>query len=248
MEGNGNKKDDFLNPNSSLRKRIFDVFVAGSALVILFPLLLVVAILIKLDSKGPVFFLSKRIGAGYKVFNLYKFRTMRTGAEKELKNLTHLNLYSNEKQEFNPNTKGNLIDDSGWRDEKNLLESQNRKSAFMKFKNDPRITKLGAFLRNTSIDEIPQLINVIKGDMSLVGNRPLPLYEAEKLTKDESVARFLAPAGLTGLWQVTKRGKGELSAKERQDLDNFYAYKHNWKFDLTLIFKTVPALFQTEKM
>ncbi len=84
--------------------------------------------------------------------------------------------------------------------------------------------------------------------MSLVGNRPLPIYEAEKLTKDESVARFLAPAGLTGLWQVTKRGKGDLSAKERQDLDNIYAYNHDWKFDLTLIARTVPALFQSEKM
>lgn len=248
LEGNGNKKDDFLNPKSSFRKRIFDIFVAGSALIILSPLLLVVAILIKLDSKGPVFFLSKRIGAGYKVFNLYKFRTMRTGAEKEIKNMTHLNMYETVNQELNSNQDGNLIDDSGWRDEESLLDSQNQKSAFMKFKNDPRITKLGAFLRNTSIDEIPQLINIIKGDMSLVGNRPLPLYEAEKLTKDESVARFLAPAGLTGLWQVTKRGKGELSAKERQELDNTYAYKHNWKFDLTLIFKTVPALFQTEKM
>lgn len=239
---------DFPTPQSSLRKRAFDILVAGSALIVLLPLLLVVAILIKLDSKGPVFFLSKRIGAGYKVFELYKFRTMRTGAEKEIKNLAHLNMYETTKNEGFENINGNLIDDSGWKNEETLLDAQTNKSAFLKFKNDPRITKLGAFLRNTSIDEIPQLINIIKGDMSLVGNRPLPLYEAEKLTKDESVARFLAPAGLTGLWQVTKRGKGELSAKERQDLDNTYAYKHNWKFDLTLIFKTVPALFQSEKM
>ncbi len=249
----GNRKDDsdngsFLTPKSSFRKRAFDIMVAGSALLVLSPILLIVAILIKLDSKGPVFFFSKRIGAGYKVFELYKFRTMRTGAEKEIKNMAHLNMYETEKQEENPETDGNLIDDSGWKNEDKLLDSQNQESAFLKFKNDPRITKLGAFLRNTSIDEIPQLINIIKGDMSLVGNRPLPLYEAEKLTKDESVARFLAPAGLTGLWQVTKRGKGELSAKERQDLDNTYAYRHDWKFDLTLIAKTVPALFQSEKM
>lgn len=252
FEGNGknksNHEDIFLTPKSSFRKRAFDILVAGSALIILSPILLVVAILIKLDSKGPVFFLSKRIGAGYKVFELYKFRTMKTGAEKEIKNMAHLNMYESVNEEVSSKTEGNLIDDSGWKDENALLETQNQKSAFLKFKNDPRITKLGAFLRNTSIDEIPQLINIIKGDMSLVGNRPLPLYEAEKLTKDESVARFLAPAGLTGLWQVTKRGKGELSAKERQDLDNTYAYEHNWKFDLTLIFKTVPALFQSEKM
>jgi lipopolysaccharide/colanic/teichoic acid biosynthesis glycosyltransferase len=249
----GNSKNDsengnFLTPKSSFRKRAFDIFVAGAALLVLSPILLIVAILIKLDSKGPVFFFSKRIGAGYKVFELYKFRTMRSGAEKEIKNMAHLNMYETETQEVNVETNGNLIDDSGWKNEENLLDAQNQKSAFLKFKNDPRITKLGAFLRNTSIDEIPQLINIIKGDMSLVGNRPLPLYEAEKLTKDDSIARFLAPAGLTGLWQVTKRGQGELSAKERQDLDNTYAYRHDWKFDLTLIAKTVPALFQSEKM
>lgn len=246
------KKDsengNFLTPKSSFRKRAFDIFVAGSALVLLSPILLIVAILIKLDSKGPVFFFSKRIGAGYKVFELYKFRTMRTGAEKEIKNMAHLNIYETKITDENVETEGNLIDDSGWKNEEKLLDAQNQKSAFLKFKNDPRITKLGAFLRNTSIDEIPQLINILKGDMSLVGNRPLPLYEAEKLTKDESIARFLAPAGLTGLWQVTKRGKGELSAAERQDLDNTYANKHDWKFDLTLIAKTVPALFQSEKM
>ncbi len=249
----GNRRNDsdngnFLTPKSSFRKRAFDIFVAGSALLVLSPILLIVAILIKLDSKGPVFFFSKRIGAGYKVFELYKFRTMRMGAEKEIKNIAHLNMYETEIKVENTEIDGNLIDDLGWKNEEKLLDSLNQKSAFLKFKNDPRITKLGAFLRNTSIDEIPQLINIIKGDMSLVGNRPLPLYEAEKLTKDESIARFLAPAGLTGLWQVTKRGKGDLSAKERQELDNIYAYHHDWKFDLTLIAKTVPALFQSEKM
>ncbi|AFK04960.1 response regulator receiver protein [Emticicia oligotrophica DSM 17448] len=238
----------FLTPKLSFRKRFFDIVVAGTALLLLSPLLLIVAILIKLDSKGPVFFLSKRIGAGYKVFELYKFRTMRTGAENEIKNMAHLNMYETAKQEVDLASDGNLIDDSGWKNEEVILDENSQKSAFLKFKDDPRITKLGAFLRNTSIDEIPQLINIIKGDMSIVGNRPLPLYEAEQLTKDESIARFLAPAGLTGLWQVTKRGKGELSAKERQDLDNTYAQKHNWKFDLKLIAKTFPALFQSEKM
>ena len=212
------------------------------------PILLIVAILIKIDSKGPIFFFSKRIGAGYKVFDLYKFRTMRTGAEKEVSKMGHLNMYQNLQKKIIKTTDGELISDNGWTNETNLLETKHNESAFLKFKNDPRITRLGAFLRNTSIDEIPQLINIIKGDMSLVGNRPLPLYEAEKLTKDESAARFLAPAGLTGLWQVTKRGKGELSAKEREELDNNYAFRHNWKFDLTLIAKTVPALFQSEKM
>jgi lipopolysaccharide/colanic/teichoic acid biosynthesis glycosyltransferase len=236
------------SPKSSLRKRLFDILVASLALIILLPLLILVAILIKIDSKGPILFLSKRIGAGYQVFDLYKFRTMRMGAEKEINNLAHLNMYHTHHQDVKYDLESQLIDDSGWKNEDDLLHEQHNQSAFLKFKNDPRITKLGTFLRNTSIDELPQLINIIKGDMSLVGNRPLPLYEAEKLTKDESAARFLAPAGLTGLWQVTKRGKGEVSAEERQKLDNIYTFRHNWKFDLTLIARTVVSLFQSEKM
>jgi lipopolysaccharide/colanic/teichoic acid biosynthesis glycosyltransferase len=104
-------------------------------------------------------------------------------------------------------------------------------------------------LRNSSLDEIPQLLNVFKGDMSIVGNRPLPLYEAEKLTKDMFAKRFLAPAGLTGLWQVTKRGKGgPMSEEERISLDNTYADHYGFWFDVKLILKTIPALFQKENV
>ena len=107
----------------------------------------------------------------------------------------------------------------------NLLNNNNDENAnFIKIQDDPRITKVGKFIRNTSIDELPQLINVIKGDMSLVGNRPIPIYEAEKLTKDELCKRFLSPAGLTGLWQVEHRGKkGKMSDRERIELDNKYS-------------------------
>ena len=115
---------------------------------------------------------------------------------------------------------------------------------FCKIKNDPRVTRLGQFLRDTSLDELPQLFNVLKGDMSLVGNRPLPLYEAEKLTKDQIAWRFLAPAGITGLWQVTKRGKDNMSEEERIQLDMEYAMKNSFLYDLKILFSTIPALLQ----
>jgi hypothetical protein len=121
-------------------------------------------------------------------------------------------------------------------------------SAFFKIKNDPRITRIGNFIRNTSIDELPQLWNVFIGDMSIVGNRPLPLYEAEKLTTDKYALRFHAPAGITGLWQVEKRGKGDMSEEERLMLDNVYAENHSLVNDVRLILKTIPALLQKESV
>ena len=199
-----------------LLKRMVDILSSTIGLLLLSPLFLLIAILIKLESKGPIFYVSKRTGTGYKIFNFYKFRTMRMGADKEMENLKHLNQY---------NTNGD--------------------SSFVKIENDPRVTTLGNFLRNTSLDEIPQLINVLLGDMSLVGNRPLPLYEAERLTRDQWAKRFLAPAGITGLWQVTKRGKGgDMSEEERMELDIIYAEKSSFLFDLAIMFKTVPAIFQ----
>lgn len=147
---------------------------------------------------------------------------MRVGADKELEKLSHLNQYS-----------GNGTPSNG---------------VFFKIKNDPRITKFGQFIRSTSLDEIPQLFNVLIGDMSLVGNRPLPLYEAEKLTKDQIAWRFLAPAGITGLWQITKRGKDNMSEEERIALDMEYAMKNSLLLDVKIMLKTVPALLQKEKV
>lgn len=204
-------------------KRAFDILVSGSALLILSPLMLVIAIIIKLESKGDVFYNAKRAGTGYKIFDFYKFRSMRQGADAEVKKMQHMNEYS-------------------------ANSESEAKSVFFKVKDDPRITKFGHFLRNTSLDELPQLINVLKGDMSLVGNRPLPLYEAQQLTKDEWAMRFMAPAGITGLWQVTKRGKGDLSEEERIQLDIDYAKNSSFWYDIGLIFKTFPALLQEEKV
>ena len=115
---------------------------------------------------------------------------------------------------------------------------------FFKLRNDPRITKIGMFLRNTSLDELPQFFNVLKGDMSIVGNRPLPLYEARTLTTNQMAERFMAPAGITGLWQVSKRGKEDMSAEERIQIDIDYARKHSIKNDLLIMLKTPSALIQ----
>ena len=122
-------------------------------------------------------------------------------------------------------------------------------NAFVKIENDPRITKVGKFIRNTSIDELPQLFNILKGDMSIVGNRPLPLYEAEKLTVDKSIDRFMAPAGLTGLWQVEERGKGGMmSAEERKQLDILYGQTYNFMLDMKIIFRTLTAFIQKKNV
>ena len=116
-------------------------------------------------------------------------------------------------------------------------------------KNDPRVTPIGKFIRKTSIDELPQLFNILKGDMSIVGNRPLPLYEAELLTSDEHIDRFMGPAGLPGLWQVEKRGEaGKLSAEERKQLDITYAKTFSFWLDIKIILKTVTAFIQKENV
>jgi lipopolysaccharide/colanic/teichoic acid biosynthesis glycosyltransferase len=200
-------------------KRAFDILVSATALFFLLPVCLLIALIIKLESKGPIFYISKRAGTGYKIFNFYKFRSMRTGSDAELQKLAHLNQYG-----------------------------KNNGSVFFKIKDDPRITPFGAFIRKTSLDEIPQLFNVLTGDMSLVGNRPLPLYEAEKLTKDQIAWRFLAPAGITGLWQITKRGKDNMSEDERIALDMEYAMKNSFWLDMKILFSTIPALLQKEKV
>ena len=207
-------------------KRAFDVVASGIGLLVLSPLLLVTAICVKLESPGPVIYKSKRVGAGYKIFDFYKFRSMRSDADKMLDTISDLNQYSGDVQ--SSDTKA--------------------KSAFVKFKNDPRVTKVGKFLRKTSIDELPQLVNVLIGDMSLVGNRPLPLYEAEQLTTNEWSTRFLGPAGLTGLWQISKRGQKDMSDQERKELDNFYAANYSILLDLKIILKTIPALIQKENV
>jgi hypothetical protein len=131
----------------------------------------------------------------------------------------------------------------------NKEKEEENNNAFVKIENDPRITKVGRFIRKYSIDELPQLFNILRGDMSIVGNRPLPLYEAEKLTVDSSIDRFMAPAGLTGLWQVEERGKGGLmSAEERKQLDITYGQTYNFMLDMKIIFRTLTAFIQKDNV
>ncbi|HTI89869.1 MAG TPA: sugar transferase [Puia sp.] len=200
-------------------KRLFDILVASIALLLLSPIMLLIAIAIKLESKGPVFYIAKRAGRGYRIFNFYKFRTMVTGADKKIGELTHLNQYNG-----------------------------GSSALFFKINNDPRITRVGTFLRNTSLDELPQLLNVLVGDMSLVGNRPLPLYEAASLTTDGYAARFMAPAGITGLWQIKKRGNKDMSVEERINIDIDYVSKCNFMTDFWIIANTPLALVQKENV
>jgi lipopolysaccharide/colanic/teichoic acid biosynthesis glycosyltransferase len=196
-------------------KRSIDILVSFFALVFFAPVFLIIALAIRIESRGNIFYISKRAGMGYRIFNFYKFRTMFPGADRSRAEFTHLNQYQDSEI-----------------------------ARFFKVKNDPRITRVGRFLRNTSLDELPQLFNVLLGDMSLVGNRPLPLYEAENLTTDFLAKRFLAPAGITGLWQVQKRGRREMSGDERIDLDIDYADKSNLLYDMWIMARTPQALMQ----
>ena len=191
-------------------------------------------------------------------------------ADKRLKEFEHLNQYvhnddSEENEEIiqkrvseqsDTNKKGSvLIGDEEEVDElaHNKKRKESAKSAFIKFDNDPRITKVGSIIRKLSIDELPQLINVLKGDMSIVGNRPLPLYEAEMLTTDEWTDRFNGPAGITGLWQVEARGRtSKMSPEERKQLDVKYVEYANsnraFLIDMWIVLRTFKAVFQKENV
>ena len=245
-------------------KRSFDIIVSVITIIILFPFLLLLAALIKIESKGPVIYVSKRVGSNYKVFDFYKFRSMYIDADKRLKEFINLNQYkdfedfadfdyenSNKIPFFDKFMSDIYVSDQEIVPESVYLREKKirQKNNFVKYVNDPRITKVGRFLRKFSLDELPQLINILKGDMSFVGNRPLPLYEAEQLTTDEYIDRFFAPAGLTGIWQVEKRGiSGSLSPEERKQLDIYYAHNYNFWMDIKILFKTLTAFIQKENV
>lgn len=257
----------FVNVNSykiPVIKRVFDIILSLLAITILAPFMMFISLVIRLESKGSAFYKSKRVGSNYRIFDFWKFRSMYMDADKRLKEMEKLNQYATDSPETEQHIPFPEVPDSNHPEQVNQTFlvgddfivpekehiSQKRKrngNAFIKIERDPRITKVGRFIRKYSLDELPQLLNVFKGDMSIVGNRPLPLYEAELLTQDQSIERFIAPAGLTGLWQVEKRGNsGKLSAEERKQLDIYYAQHYSVWLDIQIIFRTFTAFIQKE--
>lgn len=262
-----------------LWKRMFDIIFSSFAIIVLLPVFLLTAIAIRLESKGPVLFKSKRVGTNYKIFDFLKFRSMYADASERLKELSkQCNQYAGKHDDSRNgmitsplgDNAEMMMEEAGLESEMmisdeevmlvgddfvvsesdfNKQRSEDINNAFVKIENDPRITKVGRFIRKYSIDELPQLFNILRGDMSIVGNRPLPLYEAEKLTGDECIDRFMAPAGLTGLWQVEERGKGGLmSAEERKQLDIKYGQTYNFALDMKIIFRTLTAFIQKDNV
>lgn len=246
---------ELVSYKTPLPKRIFDITMVTLALIPLIPIMSLVALAIRLESKGPVVYKSKRVGANFKVFDFLKFRSMYPDADRRLKEVEHLNQYVAEKVEekcskCNELPEGQYCSPLVYYDgeqicERIAIQRKNAKKAFLKIQNDPRITKVGKLIRNTSIDELPQLFNILKGDMSIVGNRPLPVNEANAITKSKWARRFQAAAGLTGLWQVELRGRsGEMSEEERFMLDNEYASNNSFWGDIALILRTLKIFIQ----
>jgi lipopolysaccharide/colanic/teichoic acid biosynthesis glycosyltransferase len=264
-----------LNFKIPLWKRLFDIVFSTIAIIVLSPIFIITAIAIRLESKGPIVYKSKRVGTNYTIFEFLKFRSMYVDADQRLAELSkdHNQYASISKDESiakvvkNDNALEMMamgMDGDMMGDEEIMLvgddfvvsetdfnkqKEADNSSPFIKIENDPRVTRVGRFIRKYSIDELPQLFNILKGDMSIVGNRPLPLYEAEKLTADSSIDRFMAPAGLTGLWQVEERGKGgAMSAEERQQLDIVYGQTYSFMMDMKIILRTFKHFKQAENV
>ena len=206
-----NKTQYFKKKYYKIIKTIFDLFFALIILVVGSPIFIIIALLVKLSSRGPIFFLQKRIGKNKKSFNCIKFRTMHPEAEDILENL--------------------IINNEALR--KEFEETH-------KLKNDPRITNIGKFLRKTSLDEIPQFLNVIKMEMSIVGPRPIVKKEILKYGKSYKKVISIKP-GITGLWQVS--GRNNLSYKRRVILDCLYVDNMSPIIDLRIIIRTFGVIF-----
>lgn len=188
-------------------KRVIDVILASVALILLSPLFAIIAIAIKIDSKGPVFFAHKRIGKNGKIIKLYKFRSMVINAEELIKSFT-----PEQMREYKEN---------------------------YKLTNDPRITKVGKFLRKTSLDELPQLINIINGDLSIIGPRPVVADELEKYGVNKDKFLSVTP-GLTGYWAAN--GRSNTTYEQRMEMELYYIDNLSLKMDIKVFFKTILSV------
>lgn len=192
-------------------KRVIDMILASIALILLSPLFAIIAIAIKIDSKGPVFFAHKRIGKNGNIIKLYKFRSMVINAEELIKSFT-----PEQMREYKEN---------------------------YKLTNDPRITKVGKFLRKTSLDELPQLINIINGDLSIIGPRPVVADELEKYGVNKDKFLSVTP-GLTGYWAAN--GRSNTTYEQRMEMELYYIDNLSLKMDIKVFFKTILSVVKKE--
>lgn len=209
-------------------KRFLDLTIASGLLLVLSPLMSLIALLIKLDSRGPVFFSQERVGSRRQVdldgrahweikpFRVLKFRSMVNNADQSIHE-SHIRAF----------VSGTLSQET---DEQNV-----------KLRDDARITRVGKILRRSSLDELPQLINVVKGDMSLVGPRPVPVYEVEGY-QQRHFERLHASPGITGIWQVN--GRGQVPFEEMVRMDIWYVRNASFWLDLKIMVQTIPAVFR----
>ncbi|ORA26992.1 sugar transferase [Mycobacterium aquaticum] len=197
-----------------LARRTADVLIAGSALIVLFPLMVIIGVVIRLTSPGPALFTQPRVGLGREPFCFYKFRTMRVGG-----------------------------DDTALRETiaRDLRGEDTSSRGSRKLDGDPRITPFGSILRRTSLDELPQLINVLRGDMTLVGPRPCLVWTAD-MFPSEFDARFDVPPGLTGLWQVS--GRSTLGTLDMLRLDIDYVRQRSLRGDVAILARTLPVILR----
>jgi exopolysaccharide biosynthesis polyprenyl glycosylphosphotransferase len=196
-----------LGPTARITKRLIDVTLATCALMVAAPVLLTIALAIKADTPGPVFFRQERIGRGGRPFRIFKFRSMTADA---------------------------------WQRRNTVAQLNEVDGPLFKMENDPRVTRVGAFIRKTSLDELPQLINVVRGEMSLVGPRPLPSEESERID-GAALARLDVKPGITGLWQVC--GRSDLAYADLQHLDSVYVRSWSLMWDVRIIFQTPKVVF-----